>query len=240
MSDKPDSLDALASVRKRCPQCGHENNLMAKVCVNCGYEFPVSVPAEISGAAKICPKCGHANRAGAKICSQCGTVLPAEAIPPPAPTPSVGAKVRRAKKCPECGTVSSLDARVCPNCGHRFQTDFSQAAAPMPSTPPMPVIGEPPVVQMPSTGITLPPQLDELSHVPDLPDLPTPPPAPVPAAPSAPAPVPAPDPAVDLDNTSGEPAPDLTDLDIETLRRSSPGHSDNSGRVSISFRKDRS
>src|SRR5579859_6827358 len=111
MSDKPDSLDALASLHKRCPQCGHENNLMAKVCANCGYEFPVVVPLDMDGQSKICPKCGHVNRPGAKICSQCGTVLPAEVIPPAAPTPSVGVKVRRAKKCPECGMVCKLDAK---------------------------------------------------------------------------------------------------------------------------------
>lgn len=245
MSDKPDSLDALASLHKRCPQCGHENNLMAKVCANCGYEFPVAVPLDMDGQSKICPKCGHVNRPGAKICSQCGTALPAEVIPPAAPTPSVGVKVRRAKKCPECGMVCKLDAKVCPNCGHRFQTDFSQASMHAPPMPPAPVIAEPPVVQMPSTGITLPPQLDDLSRVPDLPPPPTPPAAPASAVPSAPVSAPATNAGPDtttagVDDTSGEPAPDLTEQDIEALRRRSPDHNDNSGRMSISFRKDRS
>jgi ribosomal protein L32 len=241
MSDSPDSLDALASARKRCPQCGHDNHPLAKVCTNCGYEFPVALPTDLDGPSKICPTCGHANRPGAKICSRCGTVLPADAVPPPAPTPSVGVKVRHAKKCPECGMVCKLDAKVCPNCGHRFQTDFSQAAKPVQAVPP--VIAEPPVVQMPSTGITLPPQLDDISHVPNLPPAPTPAPAPAPIPSGAPVPSPsaniAPD-SANVDDTSGEPAPDLTEQDIDALRRSSPEHGDFSGRVNISFRKDRS
>ncbi|MHB8625760.1 MAG: zinc ribbon domain-containing protein [Aggregatilineales bacterium] len=237
MSDKPDSLDALATVRKRCPQCGHENHMMAKVCVNCGYEFPLTLPTQDDGTEKICPKCGHANRPGAKICSQCGTALPADVLPP-APTPVVGAVVTRAKKCPDCGMVCKLDAKVCPNCGHRFQTDFSQAGKAQPGTPP--AITEPPVVQMPSVGIALPSQFDARSHWPDLPPDPTPPlPVPTPALPDTPANA-TPDAAADAGgDTSGEPAPDLTDLDIDALRRRSPDHSDFSGRVNISFRKDR-
>ncbi len=212
---------------------------MAKVCANCGYEFPVTVVTPLDSTEKICPKCGHANRPGAKICSQCGTALPVGA-PPPAPTPAVGATITRAKKCPECGMVCKLDAKVCPNCGHRFQTDFSQPVA-----PPSPAITEPPVVQMPSVGMALPTQYDDRTHYADLPPDPAPP-TPAPAVPTAPTPDASANanPNVTADavsdgDTSGEPAPDLTELDIDALRRRSPENNDSSGRVNISFRKDR-
>jgi hypothetical protein len=170
----------------------------------------------------------------AKICNNCGQVLPPINLDKPpaveeANTTSVAAiadtpnAVKRAKRCPNCATICKLDAKVCPNCGHRFQTDFSQASPPPPpdaslvTPPPRVILGEAPIVQMASTGITLPPDKPQPIQLP--PD-PTPPPAPLPVKPAPiPPPVPPVPPVDDADSTEGEPAPDVTDVDLSELRR---------------------
>jgi len=193
MPDQPQSLDDLLREQKRCPQCGHVNRLAAKVCANCGYRFPPeSIRAEETVAVPISPAVA-ARQSGKPI---------------------------RAKTCPDCGTVNELDAKFCPMCGHRFSTDFSKAPATTPAKPAAP--GEPPFVQMPSTGTVLvnPPPPPII-----LPPLPKPsttpkPPTPLPASSSAAAPSPDPDPAANADDDlDGAPAPDLTDVDLDRLRR---------------------
>ena|SRR5579859_6843402 len=165
---------------------------------------------------KHCPKCGHENRLAAKVCSNCGYAFPVTAQTKTAPSDlsPVSPSKTRAKLCPECGTVCHLEAKVCPKCGHRFQTDFSGKP---------PAISEPPIVQMPSQGIVIPPEPSPPPVLPEPPQLP-------PAAPPTPSPTPVnvapplPDKAEPpaMDQTSGEPAPELTEVDIEALRRRSP------------------
>jgi len=158
---------------------------------------------------------------GAVTTPSCAGSVSAVAVPiSPAVAARQSGKPIRAKTCPDCGTVNELDAKFCPMCGHRFSTDFSKAPATTPAKPAAP--GEPPFVQMPSTGTVLvnPPPPPII-----LPPLPKPsttpkPPTPLPASSSAAAPSPDPDPAANADDDlDGAPAPDLTDVDLDRLRR---------------------
>jgi hypothetical protein len=105
-------------------------------------------------------------------------------------------KSRGQKWCPRCGTANKLEAKVCIQCGHRFRTRFST-----PSVPPLPP--EPPVTQRAPEGIELPPTFDK--------------PRRTPAPPAPPAPTPAP--SQPQQPLEGEPAPDITDIDYDNLRR---------------------
>ncbi|HEX8646488.1 MAG TPA: adenylate/guanylate cyclase domain-containing protein [Thermoleophilaceae bacterium] len=68
-----------------CANCGTENPLGAKFCMNCGNSLP-----------RACPVCGTVNPAEAKFCMNCGSQLaaPAAGAPappgPPAPAPASG------------------------------------------------------------------------------------------------------------------------------------------------------
>jgi hypothetical protein len=109
-------------------------------------------------------------------------------------------KSRGQKWCPRCGTANKLEAKVCIQCGHRFRSRFNT-----PSVPPLPA--EPPVTQTPSEGIELPSDFDPSRPLP----IPKPPPKPIPPPPPAP---------IAQDTPSeGEPAPDITDIDYDLLRR---------------------
>jgi anaerobic ribonucleoside-triphosphate reductase len=58
--------------RKKCPKCGELNELDAKVCVKCGYDFE----AEIKRATKTiyrCPICGYESDVFFTVCPVCGT-----------------------------------------------------------------------------------------------------------------------------------------------------------------------
>lgn len=225
-NDTPDSLDALANARRYCPACGHANRLMARICVNCGQALPPIQPD------------AHGITAGVSTDSSHTSAVPVSKAVSSRPGPVV----RRAKRCPDCGAVCKLDAKVCPNCGHHFQTDFSKPAAPLsptgalpalstlPKAAPVvpPVIGEAPIVQMPNTGVSAAPEK-------------APPVALPPAARSItpPAPVvnPAPPPATDT--TEGEPAPEVTDVDLTALRRAEDRASGRTNRNHF-FKKDNS
>lgn len=79
MTDTP---PAVITPRKRCPECGHENRLGAKVCTQCGHIF-LSMK---SRGQKWCPRCGTVNKLEAKVCVNCGhrfrTVFRAPSAPP--------------------------------------------------------------------------------------------------------------------------------------------------------------
>ena len=192
--------DALTNARRYCTNCGHANRLTAKICVNCGQAFP---PISLDSPTESVSLAAKPNRT----------------------TSDSSTSVKRAKRCPVCATICKLDANVCPNCGHYFQTDFSGAGSgkPSPAAVPdasRPVLTEGPIVQMPSTGVTLPP--DNPTPV-KLPPVPAPVLAPtaIPAPPPSLRTLPPGDAADGADSTEGEPAPDLTDVDLTALRRRS-------------------
>ena len=58
---------------------------------------------------KICPNCGHANRATANVCAQCGRAFTL-----------VRSTGLLRKRCPDCGHANRLRAKVCSQCGHTF------------------------------------------------------------------------------------------------------------------------
>ena len=58
---------------------------------------------------KICPHCGHSNRANANICSQCGRAFVL-----------VRATGMLRKRCSNCGYENRLRAKVCSHCGQAF------------------------------------------------------------------------------------------------------------------------
>jgi hypothetical protein len=133
----------------------------------------------------------------AKICTQCGYKFR-----------GIGSMGQ--KWCPKCGTVNKIEAKVCTSCGHRFRTVFTQGAAP--AAP-----AEPPISQPLPDAIELPPVFEQPPQLPPRPA--------APAIPDAAAPDPTPTP-IDLrgatrveDESSALPAPDLTDLDFDSLRR---------------------
>lgn len=198
MTDQPQSLDDLLREHKRCPRCGQNNRLAAKVCVNCGFRFPAdSIRADETIAAA-------------------SPVVAAKA----------SGKPIRAKTCPDCGTINDLDAKFCPMCAHRFSTDFSKT--PVSTDKPAiksaePPPGEPPIVQMPSTGTVLvttpaPPVILPPSIKPPQKSLKPGSPVPVPPVDSTDA-TPEQAAPVDPNSVDGAPAPDLTDVDLARLRR---------------------
>jgi len=99
---------------KECPNCSAVNELEAKFCAECGYNFegvkncPKCSAKIISPNADICKLCGewllegkckfcYADiEEGATYCAECGNLL-------------------REIVCPKCGQLSSFD--FCPNCG---------------------------------------------------------------------------------------------------------------------------
>lgn len=225
--------DALDLARKQCPHCGHTNRIGAKICTNCGYAFPATRLAKPEGVPlKRCPECGHENRLSAKVCSQCGHKFRSM-------------ESKGEKWCPRCGTVCRLEAKVCSQCGHKFRTNFADSPAAARSTRSAPEviapIIEPPIVQNPETPITLPTQFEAPPRLPDPPRLGTSTPPPPAADQTNTAPPDAPLPG-SADDMGGEPAPDLTDIDFDSMRRTSPDHIDAAGRVIISLfnKKDRS
>lgn len=66
---------------------------------------------------KYCPHCGHSNRAGANVCSQCGRSFVL-----------VKATGTLRKRCPTCGYDNRLRANVCSQCGHNFQVEKASKA----------------------------------------------------------------------------------------------------------------
>ena len=235
-TDTSETLDKLANARRYCPNCGHANRLTAKICVNCGQAFPpINLGIPSTSSAPVVPN--------VPAMLESGEVINMETVAPNT--------VRRAKRCPNCATICKLDAKVCINCGHRFQTDFSQPLSPVSSATAQSTdieslrnadVVEAPIVQMPSVGVILPPDKPQPLQLP--PDL---------ALPSKPALLlPDPPPStilpiavdvdqVDIDSTEGEPAPDLTDVDLTALRRRNADQSNqSSGRFTRNgfFKKD--
>ncbi len=222
--------DALDLARKQCPQCGHANRIAAKICTNCGYAFPATSLAKPEGVPlKRCPECGHENRLSAKVCSQCGHKFRSM-------------ESKGEKWCPRCGTVCRLEAKVCSHCGHKFRTSFTNnaAASKTASNAGKSQITESPIVQTPDAPITLPAQFEAPPRLPDPPKIEVRAPStPIDQPNKASTAVPLPDADDDM---GGEPAPDLTDIDFDSMRRTSPDHIDSAGRVIISLfnKKDRS
>jgi len=77
-----------------CPNCGKQNNPVAKFCADCGGKMEVAkVP---------CVKCGAQLREGAKFCSECGSSQEKE-------------------KCANCQFELAAGAKFCPECGTKTE-----------------------------------------------------------------------------------------------------------------------
>jgi DNA-directed RNA polymerase subunit RPC12/RpoP len=61
---------------------------------------------------KICPSCGHSNRANAKVCTHCGRSFSL-----------VRATGMLRKRCSNCGAENRLSAKVCTSCGQAFSME---------------------------------------------------------------------------------------------------------------------
>jgi len=61
---------------KRCPICHSECERGAKICDECGYEFPVAPPPKLKG----CSECGALNPLSAKSCRECGATFGEEFV----------------------------------------------------------------------------------------------------------------------------------------------------------------
>jgi len=62
-----------------CPDCGNENPLGSKFCINCGTDISQIHVEETTKQEEssylTCPKCGNRNPLGSKFCIKCGTPL---------------------------------------------------------------------------------------------------------------------------------------------------------------------
>ena len=100
--------------RKRCPKCGHSNRAAAKVCTECGFAFFLE---DTSGMLrKRCSHCGFMNKMGAKVCSQCGSKFHGKLLSSKARSHNL-----TQKWCPQCGAQRREGAKVCSFCGYRFK-----------------------------------------------------------------------------------------------------------------------
>ena len=61
---------------------------------------------------KICPHCGHSNRASANVCTECGRSFML-----------VRATGLLRKRCSNCGYENRLRAKVCSHCGQAFPVE---------------------------------------------------------------------------------------------------------------------
>jgi hypothetical protein len=106
--------------RKRCPKCGHSNRAEAKICTECGYAFFLD---DTSGVLrKRCSHCGYMNRMGANVCSQCGSKFHARLRTTRGRSHSpLSARAQVQKWCPQCGAQRREGAKVCSFCGYRFK-----------------------------------------------------------------------------------------------------------------------
>ncbi|MEP7289720.1 MAG: zinc ribbon domain-containing protein [Chloroflexota bacterium] len=219
-------MSDLASIaRKFCPQCGSANLRTAKHCTHCGYAFPTRGLVRIERSPrKRCAVCNHENRLGAKVCTQCGYQFKgAEAEPQVSTeTPSQTSAPREQKWCPRCGNVCKLDAKVCTRCGHRFRTNFA----------PSPDVTEAPITQNPAAPLTLPQAFEMPTRLPD-------PPASIPSKPASASSAPA-EPRTPTSPLEGEAAPEISQGELDAMRRVSPENLDPYGRLVLSlFKKGR-
>lgn len=77
-----------------CPNCGKQNNAVARFCADCGGKMEVAkVP---------CVKCGAQLREGAKFCSECGSS-------------------QEKTKCAKCQYELAAGAKFCPECGTKTE-----------------------------------------------------------------------------------------------------------------------
>lgn len=62
-----------------CPDCGNENPLGSKFCINCGTDISQIHVEETAKQEQvsylICSKCGNKNQLGSKFCIKCGALL---------------------------------------------------------------------------------------------------------------------------------------------------------------------
>lgn len=90
----PQGGGGAASATVACPNCGKQNNPVAKFCADCGGKMEVAkVP---------CVKCGAQLREGAKFCSECGTS-------------------QEKAKCTNCQYELAAGAKFCPECGTKTE-----------------------------------------------------------------------------------------------------------------------
>ncbi len=67
---------------------------------------------------KICPHCGHSNRAGANVCTECGRSFML-----------VRATGLLRKRCAACGYENRLRAKMCSHCGQAFPVEIAAKRA---------------------------------------------------------------------------------------------------------------
>ncbi|MBI1258202.1 MAG: zinc-ribbon domain-containing protein [Chloroflexi bacterium] len=175
--------------RKRCPKCGHSNRAAAKVCTECGYAFFLE---DTSGMLrKRCSHCGFMNKMGAKVCSQCGSKFHGKLLSSKARSHNL-----TQKWCPQCGAQRREGAKVCSYCGYRFKEIkieppvVQSSALAAPAIEHSPAPTEQPVVQ--SNTLADPVTIQNVASVPPEPKVP---------------------------DLSGEPAPYITQEELERLRQ---------------------
>ncbi len=108
---------------KECPNCGAQNEIHAKFCGECGYQF---------GAVTTCPKCHSKVDPLGDICEVCGewllkdkckfcyaSITESDAYCPECGNPTAGIV------CGKCGQLSCFD--FCKNC-HIPLTEFAEEA----------------------------------------------------------------------------------------------------------------
>jgi DNA-directed RNA polymerase subunit RPC12/RpoP len=153
---------------------------------------------------KICPHCGHSNRSTAKVCTACGR-----------PFVLARATSLLRKRCPECGYENRLRAKVCSNCGHAFQVERA-AKSPTASAKWCPKCGterKPGAKVCSNCGYRF-----ESGKTPTAPIVQMPQPAITPT--------PTPTPPVKLPpDLKGEPAPFMSNEELNKLRQAEPYHS---------------
>src|SRR5262249_45253376 len=117
------------------------------------------------------------------------------------------------KWCPQCGTVNKLVANVCIQCGHRFRTQLEGQGSGQSEATPHTEIVEPPITQNAESPLVLPPEIT--------------PPAETILPPSR------------APNLEGEPAPDLSSDQLDSLREQSSDNADPYERLKRSLQRKR-
>lgn len=226
MSDQNSSK---STARKYCPRCGKASRGAAKVCSQCGYVFRMIALARTDNTArKRCPSCTHTNRLNAQVCTQCGYHF--QGIRGDSSAATQKPKKTQQKWCPRCGNVCRIEAKVCAQCGHRFRTQFTDTPAAT-ATPKPAAITESPIMQKPDQPLTLPQDFER----PPIPAILDDPPTPVAKVTPSTSPIPAPGTAAD--KLEGEPAPDMSSIELEAMRRKSPDNIDAYGRLILSLKR---
>ena len=136
---------------KICPECGTEQEDVAKFCKNCGASIPDKEEINISEVKEddtssegsiACPECGAPQSPEARFCRNCGATLSGETKNDGSASRCAhcGCELHNEEFCPDCGNPTgikicpqcrqkSINENYCPTCGYRLNANVKTCSS---------------------------------------------------------------------------------------------------------------